>query len=317
MALLLVLATTLNCATITDLFGASPTQDAPAFSEEDSPLSELYLQLESLGAFAAAFRIEFEGRYRWLYQLDTRSDGEALEYLLHIEGVSTARNPGDVRLVNAAGVNRMRGPGTDGQCVQFPDSIDMGFSFLTPDDLIDIDSISEVSTAGESVPIAARSATPYEVSQDTLAEWSNVEVVYWLDNESGAILRLSLQAQGPDPLFDAGQGTITAEFLVSEIGAQVIEPVPGCEIEIPVPDDIGQVIRLPGLISFESPSTIDALGEFFHQALLDEGWERVTLPQTTQAGSTVLSYVNETQTLDIKLDPTENGAAVEIFLAER
>jgi hypothetical protein len=312
--LLLALAAVLACAPVappTPLPTASPS---PTLLTE-TPVTYTYtgLGLEVLDGYHAIFEIRFAGDYEWAYRLETRTDRSAVEHTLHLEGISASRDPGDVRVVTEEKIARMRGPGTDDECLQFPADFDLGTSFLTPDDLIDPEGFRVVPTALGIETVAGIETTRYVLRQTDLGEWRNVQVNLWVDKESGAALRYDLRAAGPDPLFDAGGGVLTGQLVVTETGPQTIEPVEGCEIDLPLPPDATRLVKLPGMVAFDSAATPDETVAFYQLALTDAGWEAVAAPETG-IDATLLSYHRGAQTLAVNVEATDAGVHVELLL---
>lgn len=69
---------------------------SPATSPSPSPSAETVptytgLGLEALSAYNATFEMSFADAPDWSYHLETRTDGHAVEYRLHLEGLSAAR----------------------------------------------------------------------------------------------------------------------------------------------------------------------------------------------------------------------------------
>jgi hypothetical protein len=259
--------------------------------------------------------MQFEGAFDWTYDLETSTDGHAVEYHLHLEGVSSSRDPGDVRVVMEGDTVRMRGPGTDDECLQFPSDVELDLAFLTPDDLISPQALQEPLIRLGDETIAGTDATHYTVHQANLDGWHDLEVDLWLDDKTNAVLRYELDATGPDPLFDAGNGTLTGQFLVNNVGPQMIEPITGCEIDLPLPPDATRLARLPGLIAFESATTPDELVVFYQTALTDTGWESLDEPQIGD-DAILLSYRRGEQTLEINIETSEEGTHVELLLSK-
>jgi hypothetical protein len=305
-AIILLLVLTAICS------GCSKPPVSPTPSAERT---QVYagLGLENLEAYHARFEVRFEGDFEWLYLVETRTDGRALEHSLHLEGVGAARNPGDVRLVVEGGNARMRGPGTDDECLQFPASLDLGLQFLTPNDLIRPAELGRLPEAAGSEAIAGVKTTRYSLSRTDLDGWCDLEVGLWLDEGSGAVLRYDLRAAGSDPLFDAGDGVISGQFVVEDVGPQTIEPVAGCEIDLPLPPDATDLIKLPGgLIVFES--TVDAveISAFYQAEMTEAGWDPL---EESQVGvdAFVLTYGRNGDTVQINIETRDGGAHVELL----
>lgn len=305
----LLLALTAVCS------GCSKPPASPTVSAERA---QVYagLGLENLEAYHARFELRFEGDYEWVYLLETRADGRTLEHSLHLEGVSAARNPGDVRLVIEGGNARMRGPGTDDECLRFPVSLDLGLQFLTPDDLIRPGKLGQLPEAAGSETTAGVKTTHYSLSRADLDGWRDLEVGLWLDEGSGAVLRYDLSAAGPDPLFDAGEGVLSGQFVVDDVGPQTIEPVAGCEIDLPLPLDATDLVKLPGgLIAFESIADVAEIGAFYQAEMPQAGWSPLEEPQAG-VDALVLSYGRDGETIQINIETRDGGAHVELLPGE-
>ncbi|MDH5507708.1 MAG: hypothetical protein OEZ02_10855 [Anaerolineae bacterium] len=315
-----LIVVSLACSSIT---GINRSSDKPEggksgiVANDNFSLADPGLSLAELGAFEATFKVTFMGAYDWSYTLVTRSDGQAMEYQLHIAGVSGEQNPGDVRLVSDNGINRMRGPGTDDVCVQFPDSFDSGVLFLTPANFVFLEGLTEAPASAGTENIAGLETNAFEVEQKALDAWENIKISYWEDAASGATLRYDFSAEGPDPVYDAGNGSIVGHFEVNAIGAQTIKPIEDCELGLPVPDNVRQLLKLPGLISFEVSITPEQVRDYYHSALLDAGWQRATLPQTSPTGDVVVTYLNATEKLQLNIEKLDTGSKVEIYTTER
>lgn len=270
---------------------------------------------QTLDTYHATFEIHFEGAYTWTYQLESRTDGSATAYDLHIEGVEASQNPGDVRVVLEGDVVRMRGPATDDACVQFPSDLDLGRSFLSPDDLIPPQEVAAALRPVGTETIIGKEATHYTLRQPSLADWQNVEIDVWKDTTSGATLRYDLRAAGPDPLFDAGEGVLSFQFVVSDTGPQTIEPITGCEIDLPLPPDATRLVRMPGLVAFESATKSNEIVAFYQTALAEVGWEPLAEPETG-VDAILLSYRRAGEVLDINIEIREAGVYVELLLSK-
>jgi hypothetical protein len=242
------------------------------FGAGPADLGTLDMSLGALGSFAARFEFKFEGSTNWLYQVDTRYDGKRTEYTLHIEGVDNTLNPGDVRLVNVNGINRMRGAGTEDICLQFPDEMETGLLFLTPVDFIDLEEFSTEWKQQGNQTVADLPTTLHQAEREAYRGWEEVKVEYAVEEESQAILVFYFEASGPDPLFGYGYGKITGLFTVLQIGYQEINQVGGCKSDVPLPDDATDIIFLPGVSSYQTSLGPVKLSKFYEDQLLTKGW---------------------------------------------
>ncbi len=282
----------------------TPTEPALAYRGLNAP---------ALVSYHTTFLLRFEGESSWSYRLDMRSDGSAREYLLQLEGLSPAKNPGAVRMVSQGGISRMRGEGTDGQCVQFPSDLALGPSFLTPDDLLAPQELAPFFREQGQEQIDGVDTTRYSLNQSGLAGWDEVGIDLWLDPVTGAVLRYDLQASGADPLFESGSGSLSGRYQVNQIGDQAIQPVEGCEIGLPLPEDHRGLLKLPGLIAFESPASLPETVDFYRARLPDAGWSESDDPLVGQQ-ATVLSYERDGEALEINIEQSDPGVTVELLL---
>jgi hypothetical protein len=116
-------------------------------------------------------------------------------------------------------------------------------------------------------------------------------------------------------LFDAGEGVLSGRFVVDDIGPQTIEPISGCETDLPLPPDATRLVKMPGLIAFESTATPDEIVAFYQAALAEAGWVPTAGPETG-VDAILLSYRHGEQTLDINIESRETGVHVELLLGE-
>jgi hypothetical protein len=299
---------------LTSLFTLSAcSQGTPEVTPEGDLPTYSGIDREALGIYHATFLMQFEGEFNWSYRLDMRSDGTAEEYLLHLEGLSPAQNPGDIRMVSQGGVNRMRGPGTEGECVQFSSDVVLGPVFFTPDDLIPPQAIAPYLNQRDAGRVAGVASDHYSLNQVGLANWRDLEIDLWHDPISGAVLKFDITATGSDPLFDAGEGKLTGRYVVNAFGPQTIDPVRGCEIDLPIPADNTGLMKLPGLIAFESPTSLEEAVGFYQRELSAAGWEVAEEP-LEGPNAIVLSYRREGETLEINLEETPRGVTVELLI---
>jgi hypothetical protein len=256
--------------------------------------------------------MRFQGDFNWEYSLEIRSDGLTVEYRLHYEGLSGARNPGDVRIVMDADTSRMRGPGTDDECVIFPTDLDLSPVVLTQDNLFDPGAIDDLLVPVQVEPVAGINTIRYSVRTDRLGEWRNVELELWRDESTGAVLRSELRAAGLDPYYDAGEGLFGSDFRVEQVGPQRIEPVAGCEIDLPLPADAARLVRLPELIGFDSGAAPADVSAFYQASLAEAGWAPVAEPQLGD-GAILLIYNRGELTLEVNIEADGEGSHVELI----
>ena len=223
-------------------------------------------------AYQVMFIIEYTGsEYEWEYQLTTRKNNEITEYYFYMEGIEGDLNPGAVRLVTDGDSSWMIGPGTDELCFRFPNSLELGPAFLTPDNFFDPEYTNQTLIEAGFETTLGQETTHYSVKEGQLTDWTDLSIDLWA-TDAGVILKYLGNAMGEDPLFNAGYGFFNFSYIISEIGEQVIEPILGCEIDYPVPENIRNITRFPGLVSFDSEDQVNDLVDFYLQSMKNRCW---------------------------------------------
>jgi hypothetical protein len=100
------------------------------------------------------------------------------------------------------------------------------------------------------------------------------------------------------------------------LGSEPIDPVMGCEIEVPLPEQISMFVRLPGLASFESKSSVEELVRFFQTALPRQNWVEKEPPVQVN-GNTVLSFQRDDEGVEIHIElNTAGGKTVKLLFIQ-
>lgn len=271
------------------------------------------INLSHLSDYQTTYDIEFNGDYSWRYSLTTHFDGKRTEYNLHIEGVDPARNPGDIRLVAEKETSWMTGPGVEHECFMFPSDFEIDYTFLTPDDTFPPEEIAPLLTYESKQREGDLSINVYTADIPEHEGWSDLNIVLWLVKDEDYPLKYDIEATGQDPLFDAGKGQFRGAFSVAYDPGYVIEPITGCDISIPLPEGADQVVRFPGLVSFETKDTPENLIIFYQDYLNSNGWVVDETLMGTDKGMQ-MSYIKGEEMLVFyfKIDE-EEGVFVEIL----
>lgn len=289
---------------------ATPTQQAifNPVALSGGEANTLAATRAALPAYTASFLIDFKGAANWKYQVQERKTATMNEVNLHIEGPESLNNPGDVRIVTDGSTTWMTGPGTDNECVMFPNGQNMDPTLIYPENLLPMQDLLNKMIFEKDDTVAGSPSRHYKGNAISLGDWKDAQVEVWQDKESGALLQFAMLANGEDKLLGFGQGSIFAHYRVESLEPPTIEPVPGCEIAVPLPESAAGVVRLPGLASFESADPVDKLLDFYATALPQEGWA-VSEPPAQSESSMVLSYRRGAEDVQIQLEPAESGGS--------
>lgn len=267
---------------------------------------------QTFDAYRAMFVIEFTGsEYEWEYQLTTRKNNDFMEYYFYLEGIEGEKNPGAVRLVTDGESSWMIGPGTDELCFRFPNSLQLGPVFLTPDNLFNPEHTNQSLIEAGIETLFEQKTTHYTVRDGQISDWTNLSIDIW-SNDTRIILTYLGNAMGEDPLFDAGNGFLNFSYILLEIGDQIIEPILGCEIDYPLPENVQNITSFPGLASFENGEQVNNLVDFYKQTMKDHGWKAVGKQEEIE-GITYLTFkIGEKEVL-ISFRSEANHSIVEIL----
>lgn len=286
---------------------ASPGK--PAFTD---------LNRDTYSSYFSKFEVQFEGPQRWRYELRTRRSPALREFNLHMEGFDRAANPGDVRIVTDGKTSWMIGPGTDEQCVQFPNNQGMDPTLLFPEMLVSNKNLAALLAYQGEESIGGIAALHYSGSAPAVGDWKDARIDVWQDKAGKGLLRFAMQASGADPFFGKGAGRLTAQYEASALDVAEIAPVQGCEISVPLPDSAAMFVRLPGLASFESPAGLDEMRKFYQTRLAQGNWSEKEPPEQGES-VVVLSYQRDNEAVEIQIETVAGGGTKVklIFLEEK
>ncbi len=100
----------------------------------------------------------------------------------------------------------------------------------------------------------------------------------WIANPGGYVVKYTLQVEGGESYFGEGtQGTQRIEYTLREVGTrpEVVYPS-GCRpilADVPAMDDAADIIRLPGMLDYNSTSSVDAIAAFYTDYFTSGGWK--------------------------------------------
>lgn len=279
-------------------------------------LSQPVIDRDAAASYSAEFNMQFNGAKNWSYQLKTRKSPALREISLHIDGVHGAQNPGDIRMVTDNATTWMIGEGTDQQCVQFPNGQGMDPTYIYPESLVDLKIASSAFKLVGEEQLAGVTVKHFRAMGAAGGPWKDANIDLWQENESGMLRQFSMTATGVDPFFASGPGKLTASYYAGVLGEEPINSIANCEIGVPLPKGISMFVRLPGLASFESKSSIAELVKFFQTNLSEKNWIEKDPPAQAKGG-TVLSYQRGEEGVEIHVEANSaGGSAVKLLFMQ-
>jgi hypothetical protein len=312
LTLLIVLLFVSACSTQTAKPADKSTQNGAASKNELTDLNR-----DKFNSYTSNLMLQFDGSGGWKYQLQTRKSPALREMNLHIEGLDKSLNPGDIRIVTDGKTTWMIGPGTDGECVQFPNNQGMDPTLLYPELLVPAENLATLLPyTGEDIT-GGIASLHYSGKKLSFGDWEDAKVDVWQDKTSRGLLRFEMKAFGADPYFGKGGGNLSATYTAGALDVAEIEAVKGCEITVSLPDSASNFVRLPGLASFETSAGVDEMRAYFQAQLPKENWMEKEAPGQTDS-ATVLSYQRNNESVEIQIEArSAGGSKVKIiFLQE-
>ncbi len=271
---------------------------------------------DAVASYSAGFEIQFSGTKNWVYLLKVRKSPVLREISLHIEGLQGAQNPGDIRMVTDNATTWMIGEGTDQQCVQFSNGQGMDPTFIYPESLVSLTQLGNTLKLAGEEQLAGMAVLHFKATGATSGPWRDAAIDLWQEKDTGMLRQFTMTAMGDDPFFASGAGKMVAVYNAISSGSEAIDPVAGCEIDVPLPEAISNFVRLPGMASFESKSSVEALVKYYQTSLPVQNWVEKEPPAQEQGG-TILSYQRDAEGVEIHIESNPaGGSAVKLLFIQ-
>ncbi len=145
------------------------------------------------------------------------------------------------------------------------------------------------------------------LGQEELAE-STGEM--WVASEAGYVVKYVLSTTANADYFGEGiEGTLSYDYELTQINQPVEitlpEDCPPGMVEAPQMSDATDVVNMPGVLSYETGSTLQDVVAFYQQKLPEIGWAALGEPSITDT-SALLAFTKEDQALTVNIT-AENG----------
>ena len=132
----------------------------------------------------------------------------------------------------------------------------------------------------------------------------------WVATEGGYIVKYLLTTKANADYFGQGlEGTLSLEYELTDVNQQVTmqlpEDCPPGLVNAPLLPDASNVVNAPGLLTYDTSSSIADATAFYQQQMPGYGWEVVAGPASAET-TAFLSYRQGKQNMTIVLD-TKNG----------
>ncbi len=140
----------------------------------------------------------------------------------------------------------------------------------------------------------------------------------WIAPTGGYVVKYVLSSTGGAAYFGAGsEGTATWDYELTQVNQPLSITIPGgcptAMLDAPTLPDAADVVKIPGLLSYTTASSVADTASFYQKQLPAQGWE-IWSPADAADTSTALYYVKGSQQLAIIIAPGEGSTAVQITL---
>lgn len=145
----------------------------------------------------------------------------------------------------------------------------------------------------------------------------------WIADPGGWVLKYELTLNaGPDIFSEGITGKQSWAYSLSNVNKAVVELAAACPAALsglPVPKDAINLQSTPGMITYTTPQSVEALGTFYIEQLKSAGWlTQGELPEASSSPSWLFSRVEGKKELVLLVvaQPQESGFLVKLIQTE-
>lgn len=143
----------------------------------------------------------------------------------------------------------------------------------------------------------------------------------WLANDGGYVLAYTMTSDGTDDLFGDGvEGKITWLYELTDVNQTVVVEVPDdCLaglVDAPMLPDAANVLRVPGLLSYDTASNTADVLAFYAAAGTDAGWVAAGDAAVGDTGAAV-EYNKDDKVISIIVSTADTGSRVNVVIGDK
>ncbi len=165
-------------------------------------------------------------------------------------------------------------------------------------------------------------ANHYTFDQRALGEDGLTESTgeLWAASEGGYIVKYLLTRRGQAEYFGEGiEGTQTLDYELTDLNQPVTIELPDdCPpgfVDAPLLPDASNTSKIPGVLSYDTTSSIAEAADFYQQNIPGLGWQAQGEPAITDAIA-ILTYKRDDQLMMIIIKPVDAGTKVRITVSK-
>ncbi|RPI89671.1 MAG: hypothetical protein EHM40_20245 [Chloroflexi bacterium] len=142
----------------------------------------------------------------------------------------------------------------------------------------------------------------------------------WAASEGGYIVKYLLTRKGSAEYFGEGiEGTLTLDYELANPNQPVTIKLPDdCPpgfVEAPLLPDASNTSKIPGVLSYDTSSSIAAVADFYEKNIPGLGWQAQGEPAITDAIA-ILTYKQDDKLMMIVIKPGDAGTKVSITISK-
>ena len=132
----------------------------------------------------------------------------------------------------------------------------------------------------------------------------------WIASEGGYVVKYVLSTTGNADYFGEGiEGTLSFDYELTGVDqpVEIILPevCPPGMVEAPQLPDAANVLNMPGLLSYETTSSLQEAVAFYQQKMPEIGWAAIDEPSITDTDA-LLAFTKDDQAMAVSIT-VENG----------
>lgn len=140
----------------------------------------------------------------------------------------------------------------------------------------------------------------------------------WVASGGGFIVRYLLTTEGNADFFGDGiEGTLTWQYELSDVNQPVTIELPAdCPagmVDAPQLQDASNVLNLPGMLTYDTPSSLADAAAFYQVQIPALGWEPLGEPAITET-TALLDFAQGDQKMTVIITAGDGGTKVHIVL---
>lgn len=330
--ILVLLSSSLACNTLTGGSGEVPDDKYPqeitieqniVYGSGPFEFPEPQVGLSDLSSYKATLTLAFDGtrdgrteKWSKIYVMLTTRDPAVRQ--LTIEKSGDIPDPTSAFLAELDGADYEKSGEQACETTAIPEGNSLADRF---EPVLFLDGVIGADEAG-SETVNDVASDKYTFDQRALGEDEVTESTgeLWVASEGGYLIKYVLTRKAKADYFGEGvEGTLTLDYELTDINIPAVITLPDdCPpgfVDAPLLPDASTTTNIPGVLAFDTSSTIAEAAAFYQQNIPDLGWEAQEEPSVTDAIA-ILNYKKGDKVMFIIIKPSDASTEVRIMVSK-